>query len=86
MAFNGKQLGGNVNASALDASVFTYQTPDTIAVVVAADYFSRPEGDTHKFLVPNTIIMAECADGHAVLNVVLSTGATITVANQLTGA
>ena len=86
MAFSPKTLGGNIGASALNASIFTYETTDAIAVVVAADYFVTAEGDTHKYLVPNTVIMAECSDGHAVLNVVLSTSATITVANQLTGA
>ncbi len=86
MAFTPKTLGGNIGASALDASIFTYKTTDATAVVVAADYFVTPEGDTHKYLTPNTVIMAECSDGHAVLIVVLSTSATITVAKKLSGA
>jgi len=75
MAYNRRNLSGNIGGGSGSLKVFTFQdTASTKAQIAAADYFL----DAYQILSTNDIILAGGSDGSVVLAVVLSTSATVT--------
>ena len=85
MAYTPATLTGNINASAVGASLFGYGTLDTRADVVAPGYFDT-EDTSFLVLTQGDIITAECSDGYAVYLVTASTPTGVAVKQTITEA
>ncbi|RLA77103.1 MAG: hypothetical protein DRG30_01155 [Epsilonproteobacteria bacterium] len=78
MAYEPSKLAGNVNASAVGSSLFSYGTTDTRADVAGAGYFST-EDTSFLTLTTGDVIQADCSDGYALFLVTASSNAGVTV-------
>lgn len=75
MAYDRKNLSGNIGAGSSSLQLFTYQdTASTKAQIAAADYFL----DAYDVLAVNDVIIAGGSDGSVVLAVTASSSTTVT--------
>lgn len=76
MAFNRKQLSGNMGVGSLAPTLLTFKdTASTKAQVATADYFL----EVNQILSAGDAILANCSDGTMFVIVTASTDVTVTV-------